>query len=57
MALEMEHLPNRTVPSPEHNVKEVLGYILDMLPHEEMEFLDKMGKLLSETGRNENTFL
>ncbi|WP_273276788.1 HEPN domain-containing protein [Maribacter polysiphoniae] len=57
LALEMEHLPNRTVPSPEHNVKEVLEYILDMLPHEEMEFLDKVGKLLSETVTNRDTFL
>lgn len=57
LALEMEHLPNRTVPSPEHSVKEVLGYILDMLPHEEMEFLDKVGKLLSETVTNRDTFL
>ena len=57
MALEMEHLPNRIVPSPEHNVKEVLGYVLDMLPHEEMEFLDKVGKLLSETVTNRDTFL
>ncbi|MBU2900639.1 HEPN domain-containing protein [Maribacter dokdonensis] len=46
MALEIEHLPNLTIQSPEHNVKEVLGYILDMIPHEEMEFLDKVGKLL-----------
>ncbi|MBD1259821.1 HEPN domain-containing protein [Maribacter polysiphoniae] len=46
MALETEHLPNRTVPSPEHNVKEVLGYVLDMLPHEEMEFLDKVRGLI-----------
>ncbi|TMU57452.1 HEPN domain-containing protein [Flagellimonas algicola] len=46
-ALEVENFPSRTVPQPEHNVREVLGYILDLVPHEEMEFLDKIGKLLS----------
>ncbi|TMU54586.1 HEPN domain-containing protein [Flagellimonas algicola] len=52
-ALEVENFPNRTVPQPEHNVREVLGYILDLVPHEEMEFLDKIGKLLSESAVND----
>ncbi|MBS9461002.1 HEPN domain-containing protein [Flagellimonas sp. 389] len=47
-ALEVENFPNRSVQQPEHNVREVLGYVLDLVPHEEMEFLDKIGKLLSE---------
>jgi len=47
MALEGEHLPSRNVPSPEHNVREVLGYVLDMVPIEEMEFLDKVGALIA----------
>jgi hypothetical protein len=48
MALEVDFTPTRAVPEPEHNVREVLGYILDMIPYEEMEFLDKIRDLLSE---------
>ena len=48
LALKNEYFPTRTVPQPHHNVSEVLGYILDLIPHEEMEFLDKVRKLLSE---------
>lgn len=48
VALENEYIPTRIVPQPHHNVSEVLGYILDLIPHDEMEFLDKARKLLSE---------
>ena len=48
MALEVDFTPTRAVPEPEHNVREVLGYILDLIPYEEMEFLDKIRDLLSE---------
>ncbi|GLU43284.1 HEPN domain-containing protein [Allomuricauda sp. NBRC 101325] len=48
VALENEYIPTRIVPQPHHNVSEVLGYILDLIPHDEMEFLDKTRKLLSE---------
>lgn len=48
LALETENIPTRVVPQPHHNVSEVLGYILDLIPHDEMEFLDKAQKLLSE---------
>jgi len=48
VALENEYIPTRIVPQPHHNVSEVLGYILDLIPHDEMEFLDKVRKLLSE---------
>lgn len=47
MALEADYAPNRIVQEPEYNVKEVLGYILYMMPYEEMEFLDKMRDLLT----------
>jgi len=47
-ALENENFSTRSVPQPHYNISEVLGYILDLIPHDEMEFLDKVRKLLSE---------
>ncbi|RIV44677.1 HEPN domain-containing protein [Flagellimonas pelagia] len=47
-ALENENFSTRSVPQPHSNISGVLGYILDMIPHDEMEFLDKVRKLLSE---------
>jgi hypothetical protein len=49
LALEDDFTPTRAVPEPEHNVREVLGYILDMIPYEEMEFLDKIRDLFLES--------
>jgi HEPN domain-containing protein len=51
-AMESDMLSNRVVPEPEHNIREVLGYVLDMIPHDEMRFLDKISKLLSEPKYN-----
>lgn len=47
-ALENENFSTRSVPQPHSNISGVLGYILDLIPHDEMEFLDKVRKLLSE---------
>lgn len=47
LALEADYIPNHLVQQPEHNVSEVLGYILCMMPYEEMEFLDKVRDLLA----------
>ncbi|MEE1964607.1 HEPN domain-containing protein [Allomuricauda taeanensis] len=47
-ALENENYSTRSVPQPHSNISGVLGYILDLIPHDEMEFLDKARKLLSE---------
>jgi len=47
-ALETENYTTRSVPQPHRNISEVLGYILDLIPHSEMEFLDKARQLLSE---------
>ncbi|MER3376532.1 MAG: HEPN domain-containing protein [Allomuricauda sp.] len=47
-ALENENYSTRSVPQPHSNISGVLGYILDLIPHDEMEFLDKVRKLLSE---------
>jgi HEPN domain-containing protein len=45
LAMEYEYAPTRSIPDPTHNVKEVLGYVLDMIPHEEMELLDVLRDL------------
>ncbi|WP_421801041.1 HEPN domain-containing protein [Flagellimonas sp.] len=47
-ALETENFSTRAVPQPHRNISEVLGYILNLIPHDEMEFLDNVRKLLSE---------
>jgi len=47
-ALDAERTPNSIVPEPEQNIREVLGYILNMIPYEEMEFLDKIRNLLPD---------
>ncbi|MBU2903998.1 hypothetical protein KO529_04310 [Arenibacter algicola] len=47
-ALDAERTPNSVVPEPEHNIREVLGYILNMIPYEEMEFLDKIRHILPD---------
>ena len=45
LAMEYEYAPTRSIPDPTYNVKEVLGYILDLIPHEEMELLDVLRDL------------
>ncbi|HCO85342.1 MAG TPA: hypothetical protein DIT95_17685 [Arenibacter sp.] len=47
-ALEADYIPNRVVPEPEQNIREVLGYVLNLIPYEEMEFLDKIRQLLPD---------
>ncbi|GGK16559.1 hypothetical protein GCM10007962_08600 [Yeosuana aromativorans] len=48
LAMEVEYFPTRSIPEPEHNIREVLGYILDMIPHNEMELLDVIRDLALE---------
>lgn len=47
-ALQANCFSTRAVPQPEHSIREVLGYILDMMPHEEMGFLDKIRDMLPD---------
>ena len=47
-ALDAERAPNNVVPEPEQNIREVLGYALNMIPYEEMEFLDKIRPILPD---------
>lgn len=48
LAMEVDCYSTRSIPQPEHNIKEVLGYVLDMIPHNEMELLDVMRDLVLE---------
>src|SRR5690606_29201356 len=52
LAMEVEYFPTRSIPEPEHNIKEVLGYIVDMIPHNEMELLDTIRDLALKPKRN-----
>ena len=47
-ALDAERTPNNVVPEPDQNIREVLGYALNMIPYEEMELLDKIRNLLPD---------
>ncbi|HUH46363.1 MAG TPA: HEPN domain-containing protein [Arenibacter sp.] len=47
-ALDADYVPNGFISQPEDNIREVLGYILELIPYEEMEFLDKIQDLLSD---------
>ncbi len=40
LAMESDYCATRYIPDPEFNIKEVLGFILDMIPYNEMEMLD-----------------
>lgn len=53
-ALEAERTPNRVVPEPEQNIRDVLGYVLNMIPYEEMEFLDKIRNMLPDMENTAN---
>ena len=47
-AMESDYRSTRSIPDPEHNIKEVLEYVLDLIPHNEMELLDVMRDLVLE---------
>ncbi|MDO6603170.1 hypothetical protein [Arenibacter palladensis] len=52
-ALDAERSPNRVVPEPDQNIREVLGYVLNIIPYEEMEFLDKIQHLLPDQEKHD----
>ncbi|MDE3740212.1 HEPN domain-containing protein [Maribacter polysaccharolyticus] len=52
IAMEAEYTSTHSIPEPEHNIREVLGYVLDMIPHNEMELLDTLRYLAFETETN-----
>lgn len=52
MAMEAGNCSTRSIPEPAHNIREVLGYVLDLIPHNEMELLDTLRYLALETETN-----
>ncbi|MBP0904037.1 HEPN domain-containing protein [Mariniflexile gromovii] len=48
IAMESDYYSTRSIPEPDHNIKEVLGYVLDMIPHNEMKLLDVIKDLVLE---------
>lgn len=52
IAMEAEYCSTHSIPEPEHNIREVLGYVLNMIPHNEMELLDTLRYLALETEKN-----
>ncbi|MDD7885058.1 HEPN domain-containing protein [Flavivirga sp. 57AJ16] len=52
IAMEADYCSTRSIPDPEHNIREVLGYVLDMIPHNEMELLDVIRDLTLEPETN-----
>lgn len=52
IAMETDYCSTRSIPEPEHNIREVLGYVLDMIPHNEMELLDVIRDLVLEPETN-----
>ncbi|MBP0904137.1 HEPN domain-containing protein [Mariniflexile gromovii] len=52
IAMEAEYCSTHSIPEPEHNIREVLGYVLSMIPHNEMELLDTLRYLALETETN-----
>ena len=51
-AMDADYYSMRSIPEPEHNIREVLGYILDMIPHNEMELLDTIRDLAFASANN-----
>ncbi|WP_445735307.1 HEPN domain-containing protein [Mariniflexile sp.] len=52
IAMEADYCSTRSIPEPEHNIREVLRYVLDMIPHEEMELLDVIRDLVLKPETN-----
>lgn len=52
LAMESDYCGTRYIPDPEFNIKEVLGFILDMIPHSEMALLDTIRDVALKTDIN-----
>tara|TARA_E500000318_G_scaffold111095_1_gene128461 strand:+ start:1863 stop:2231 length:369 start_codon:yes stop_codon:yes gene_type:complete len=49
MAMEYPHGPSKWLQEPEIIIADTMEHILDLMPYDEMEFLDEVRKLLLET--------
>ncbi len=48
MALQVEYVADKHIGNPELNTSEVLKFILQLVPYEEMEFLDEVQTMLKQ---------
>lgn len=53
MAIEYPHGPSKWLQEPDIVIADTIGHILDLMPYDEMEFLDEVRQLLSETPSND----
>ncbi|WP_421824700.1 HEPN domain-containing protein [Flagellimonas oceanensis] len=53
MAIEYPHGPSKWLQEPDIVIADTMGHILDLMPYDEMEFLDEVRQLLSETPSND----
>lgn len=53
MAIEYPHVPTKWLQEPDIVIADTIGHILDLMPYDEMEFLDEVRQLLSETPSND----
>jgi hypothetical protein len=52
---ESERLSDQGIPNPKYNVMEVLRHVLQLIPLEEIEMIDKVSELIEEMNLEENT--
>jgi len=57
LAINSDDNYERLIPEPSHNIQEVLKYILELIPYEEMELLDKLKKVLQSENSNGTDFI
>lgn len=53
MAIEYPHGASKWLQEPDIVIADTMGHILDLMPYDEMEFLDEVRQLLSETPSND----
>jgi len=53
MAMEYPYGASKWLQEPDIVIADTMGHILDLMPYDEMEFLDEVRKLLSETPSND----
>ena len=53
MAIEYPHGSSKWLQEPDIVIADTMGHILDLIPYDEMEFLDEVRQLLSETLSND----
>lgn len=53
MAVEYLHGPSKWLQEPEIIIADTMEHILDLMPYDEMEFLDEVRKLLLEAHYND----